>query len=333
MKAPYELKGMKEKRVLVLGGLGFIGSGIALKCAELGAKVTVFDAMLEPYGFNHANISEIRDKVEFLKQDMRDLDALSKAVKEKDIVFNCAGQVSHIDSMKNPFLDVELNVTANLNLLEACRKFNDGVKIIYAATRSQTGKPIYIPVDEKHPDNPLDVYGADKLAAEKHVLLYNSFYGLKGTSIRINTTFGPRHQMKHNLYGVLNWFIRLAMENKKITVYGNGNQLREYNYIDDVVDAMVLAAQNNNSNGNYYMLGVKKPIKFVEMVKKVIQECGSGSFEMVPYPADRKSIEVGDFNVSFEKIKSDLGWVPTTSFEDGLKKTVEFYRNNKKHYF
>ena len=234
---------------------------------------------------------------------------------------------------ERPFFDIELNVIANMNLMESCRKFNDSAKIIYTATRAQIGKQIYSPVDEKHPDNPVDVYGANKLVAEKYLLLYNDIYGIRGTSMRLNTTFGPRHQMKHNLYGVLNWFIRLAIENKTITVYGDGNQLRDYNYIDDAIDAMILAAQSNKPNGKVYLLGVQEPIKFVDMVKKIIVNCNSGSMKITPFPNERKSIEIGNFTASFEKIKKELGWQPTTSFDEGLKKTVDFYKQNRSDYF
>ncbi len=326
VKKPYSVKKMDGKKVLVLGGLGFIGSNTTHKCVSLGAEVTVFDAMIEPYGFNLENIREIRDRIEFIKGDMRNFDALSQAVKGKDFVFNCAGQVSHIDSMKMPFLDIDLNVNANMNLLEACRKFNDSAKIVYAGTRAQTGKAVYFPVDETHPDNPVDIYGADKLVAEKHLLIYNNVYGIRGTSVRINTTFGTRHQMKHNLYGILNWFIRLALEGKAITVFGDGKQVRDYNYIDDAVDAMVLCAQSKKADGEVYMLGSKKPLRFIDMVKAVVKECNSGSVEFAAFPKDRKAIETGNVSISFKKIKMALGWEPTTAFEDGLKTTVEFYR-------
>jgi len=332
MDNSYKLERMEGKRVLILGGLGFIGSNTAQKCFELGADITIFDAMIEPYGFNLKNIEEIREKVDFIKDDMRNVEALSKAVKDKDFIFNCAGQVSHIDSITDPYLDIELNVIANMNLLESCRKFNDNVKIIYAGTRAQTGKGIYFPIDEMHPDNPIDIYGADKLVAEKYLMVYNNVHGIKGTSMRLNTTFGPRHQMKHSLYGVLNWFIRLAMENKTITVFGDGSQLRDYNYIDDAIDAMILGAQSNKANGKVYLLGSTEPIKFIDMVKEIIKECNSGSFELKPFPEDRKAIETGNVEISFKKIKSELGWVPKTSFNDGLKKTINFYKKNLKYY-
>ncbi|AJF60039.1 MAG: NAD-dependent epimerase/dehydratase family protein [Candidatus Diapherotrites archaeon] len=326
------LKEMKGQRVLVLGGLGFFGSNIVHKCVGLGAEVTVFDAMIEPYGFNLANLKGIEKKVGLLKQDMRNFGDLSKAVKEKDLIFNCAGQVSHVDSMKEPFLDIELNIVANLNLLEACRKFNGNAKIVYAGTRAQVGKAEYTPIDEKHPTNPVDVYGIDKLTAEKYLLLYSSAYGIKGVSIRSTNGFGPRHQMKHGLYGILNWFIRLALEGKTISVYGTGEQLRDYLYIDDIVNAMVSCGQSEKANGQIYNVSSGKGIKFIEMVKKIIEFSGKGKYELKPFPEERKMIETGDVVLSYKKINRELGWEPLTSFDDGLKKTIDFYKKHLKEY-
>jgi len=323
---------MKGQRVLVLGGLGFFGSNIVHKCVGLGAEVTVFDAMIEPYGFNLANLKGIEKKVGLLKQDMRNFGDLSKAVKEKDLIFNCAGQVSHVDSMKEPFLDIELNIVANLNLLEACRKFNGNAKIVYAGTRAQVGKAEYTPIDEKHPTNPVDVYGIDKLTAEKYLLLYSSAYGIKGVSIRSTNGFGPRHQMKHGLYGILNWFIRLALEGKTISVYGTGEQLRDYLYIDDIVNAMVSCGQSEKANGQIYNVSSGKGIKFIEMVKKIIEFSGKGKYELKPFPEERKMIETGDVVLSYKKINRELGWEPLTSFDDGLKKTIDFYKKHLKEY-
>ena len=326
------LKEMKGQKVLVLGGLGFFGSNIVHKCVGLGAEVTVFDAMIEPYGFNLANLKGIEKKVGLLKQDMRNFGDLSKAVKEKDLIFNCAGQVSHVDSMKEPFLDIELNIVANLNLLEACRKFNGNAKIVYAGTRAQVGKAEYTPIDEKHPTNPVDVYGIDKLTAEKYLLLYSSAYGIKGVSIRSTNGFGPRHQMKHGLYGILNWFIRLALEGKTISVYGTGEQLRDYLYIDDIVNAMVSCGQSEKANGQIYNVSSGKGIKFIEMVKKIIEFSGKGKYELKPFPEERKMIETGDVVLSYKKINRELGWEPLTSFDDGLKKTIDFYKKHLKEY-
>ena len=329
----YELKGMEGKRCLVTGGLGFIGSNLARRLVGLGAEVSVLDACLEPYGWNSANIKEIKMKVRFVKADIRDAPAMTAVVKEKDFIFNCAGQVSHVDSMKDPFLDLDINCRGNLNILDACRRLNDKVKLVYAGTRGQMGPLHYSPADEEHPDNPTDIYGADKWAAEKYHLVYSNAFGMHATSLRINNTYGERHQMKHSKYGIMNWFIRLALDGKEIPVYGDGSQTRDYNYVADVVDAMVLAAQSPKSDGKFYMLGSGSEIKFLDMVKAVIAAAGSGSYKLVPWPEDRKAIEVGNFFVTYKKIKEELGWEPKTSLEEGLKNTVAFYKERKEDYW
>ncbi|MDD5317384.1 MAG: SDR family NAD(P)-dependent oxidoreductase [Candidatus ainarchaeum sp.] len=329
----YFLKEMKGARCLVLGGLGFIGSNTAHRLASLGADVTVADACLDPYGWNFANVKEIREKIDFVKADVRDKAAMEAAVEGMDCVFNCAGQVSHLDSMTDPFLDLDINCRGALVVLEACRRKAENAKIVYAGTRAQMGALRKTPGDEEQADNPADIYGADKWAAEKYHLIYNSAYGLRATSLRINNTYGERHQMKHARYGILNWFVRLALEGKEIQVFGDGSQARDYNYVADVADAMVLAAQKGEADGKYYLLGSGKETRFLDMVKAVIAAAGSGSYRLVPWPPDRKAIEVGDFFVSYEKIRRELGWEPATPLERGLKSTVEFYRERRTEYW
>ncbi len=329
----YSLPRLDGKRCLITGGLGFIGSNLAHSLVAIGAEVSIADACIDPYGWNFANIREIKDRVSFTKADIRDEKAMAAAVKGQDFIFNCAAQVSHIDSMTDPFLDVDINCRGNLVLLEACRRHADKAKIVYAGTRGQMGSLHYSPADEEHPDNPTDIYGANKWAAEKYHLVYNSAYGIRATSLRINNTYGERNQMRHAKYGIMNWFIRLALEGKEIQVFGDGSQTRDYNYITDVVDAMILAAQSEKSNGKYYLLGSGNEIKFMDMVKSVIKAAGSGSYKLVPWPADRKAIEIGNFFVTYEKIRDELGWEPKTSLDEGLRKTIAFYRERKKEYW
>ncbi|MEM3399507.1 MAG: SDR family NAD(P)-dependent oxidoreductase [Candidatus Micrarchaeia archaeon] len=332
MEKPYCLKRMEGVRALITGGLGFFGSNIAHKLVSLGADVVIYDACLDPYGWNFANIKEIRDKVKFVKGDIRDEELMEKSVSECDIIFNCAAQVSHVDSMKDPYLDLDINCRGQMTLLEACRKKNDGVKIVYAGTRGQIGVMVYSPVDENHPCMPTDVYGANKHAGELYHLLYCRVYGIKVCSIRANNTYGPRHQMKHGRYGILNWFVRKAMLGETIEVYGDGMQAREYNYIDDTVDAFILAAQSERAWGEVFLLGSGSPVKFIDMVKAVVRAVGKGSYKIVPWPKERKSIEVGDFVVSYGKIRKMLGWEPTTNLEEGLAKTVGFYKERLAEY-
>ncbi len=328
----YSLGSMKGSSVLITGGLGFIGSNIAHKAVSLGAKVTIFDACLDPYGWNFANIKEIRKKIEFIKGDTRDFGQVSKAVKNKDFIIDCAAQVSHTISIKNPLLDIDINCRGTMNVLEATRQFNDKAKMVYAGTRGQIGKMVYSPIDENHPTNPIDMNGIDKLAAEKYYLTYYKVYGMRTTSIRINNTYGIRSQMKHNDYGIVNWFIRLALEGKPITLFGDGKQTRDYNYVEDVADAMLLATQSKKSEGNFFMLGSGKSTKLIDMVKMIIEITGKGGIVTKPWPAERKKIEIGDFLVSYEKINNMLGWYPKTNLKEGLTKTVDFYRKRLKEY-
>ena len=332
MSTMYKLKNMSDSRVLITGGMGFIGSNLAHKLLSLEANVTLYDAMLPWYGGNPANIREIKDKVRFIKGDTRDFKLLSKSVKDTDVILNLAAQVSHPLSMSHPFLDIDINCVGNLNVLEACRRFNEDVVVVYSGTRGQVGEALYLPVDEKHPDNPLDINGIDKLAAEKYHLLYNRVYGIPTTSVRVGNTYGPRHQMKHGHYGVLNYFIRKAMLGETIKVYGDGKQTRDYCYVDDVADALILAAQKKSAIGEVFLIGSGEMIKFIDMVRKVIEIVGKGSYKLTPFPPGRREINVRNYYTTNSKIKSILGWEPRTSLEDGLRRTIAFYRERLKEY-
>jgi UDP-glucose 4-epimerase len=322
----YKIRRMDDQNVLIIGGLGFMGSNLAHQLVDLGANVAIYDACLDPYGWNYANIKEIKDEVDVIVGDTRDFETLKTHVKDKDYIFNYAAQVSHNLSMQNPLLDIDINCTGNMSILEACRQVNDDVKIVYAGTRGQIGDAQYLPVDEKHPDTPPDLNGINKLAAEKYHLLYTKVYGIPTTSIRVGNTYGPRHQMKHGQYGVLNYFIRRAMLDEPIEIYGSGAQIRDYSYIDDVNDAFILAAQNDRANGEYFVIGSGEPIEFIDMAKLVIKTVGKGKIVHTPYPKGREEIDVKKFYVTNDKINILVGWHPTITLEEGLKKTVAFYR-------
>lgn len=333
MSDGYALGQMNGQRVLITGGLGFIGSNLAHTLVSLGAEVTIYDALLDPYGWNFANIKEIKDAVTFVKGDTRDAPLLGKHVAGKDLVFNLAAQVSHGLSIEDPLLDIDINCMGNMNLLEACRKLNDSAKIVYTGTRGQVGEAQYLPVDEKHPDNPTDINGINKLAAEKYLMLYNKVYGLKGASIRVNNTYGIRHQMRHGQYGVLNWFIRRAMLGETIEIYGDGKQLRDYNYVEDVVDALILAAQSGKSNGEVFLIGSGEKVEFADMVRMVLAAVGKGEFRMRPFPEkEKEAISVRNFVADWGKINRILGWRPKTKLKTGIEKTVEFYRARLEEY-
>ena len=321
------------KKVLITGGLGFLGSNLAHALVESGAKVTIVDALLEPYGGNIFNVDEIRDRLQIEMADIRDTTAMKKIIPGHDLMFNLAAQVSHVDSMTEPLNDYDINVRGNLNVLEIVRRENPALKIVYGGTRGQYGKLKQFPVNESAPRFPVDIYGVNRDAGERFHMMYANLYGLKVTSIRINNTYGPRHQMKHGKYGILNWFTRLAMDNETIKVFGDGKQLRDYNYVDDVTDAFLMTGASEEADGESFNLGSGNAVRFIDTVKKIIEIVGSGKYELIPWPKERKEVEVGDYFADYGKIQKKLGWEPEVRFEDGLKATVDFYGKYRGKYW
>jgi len=332
MSDTYSLEKMQGKKAIVFGGLGFLGSTMAHKLVGLGAEVTVFDGMLPDLGANMANVTEIKNKISIVKKKMSDSKAVEAAVKGQDFVMNCAGQSTHGQSMVDPFNDIEANLLASLNVLEACRKYNDNTKIVFAGTRAEIGAPKTLPVDEETTPHPMDIYSVNKWAASQYHILYNSYYGLNSCAIRVSNCYGPRSQMQHPKFGIMNWFIRLALEGKAIKVFGDGKQIRDYNFGEDAVDAMVLAAQSSKSNGKLYSIGSGEKIAFIDFIKKIVEIAGSGSYELVGWPDEKKKIDIGDFYADFSLIKKELGWQPKTSLDTGLRKTIDFYRKRLPEY-
>ncbi|MDH7559939.1 MAG: NAD-dependent epimerase/dehydratase family protein [bacterium] len=318
---------MHGVRVLITGGLGFTGSNIAHRLVGLGAKVTIYDACLDPYGWNWANIEGIAERVTVVKGDVRDYALLASYVRQAEVVFHLAAQVGREISMENPALDVDINCHGTLNLARACAEAGHAVKVLYAGSRGQIGEPLYLPVDEAHPTNPTDVYGINKLVAEKYLLLFGKVYGFPVVSLRLNNVYGPRCQMHHGYYGILNWFIKRAMTGEPITVYGDGSQTRDYVYIDDVVEAFILAAQRSETNGEVFFVGSGVETVFLDMVREVLRAVGKGSYVHVPFPASRERIDIKRFVVTYEKLQRFTGWNPRTSLAEGVAKTVEFYRD------
>jgi len=321
-----------NSKVLITGGTGFIGSNLAIKLVDLGARVEIFDSLISEQGGNLHNLDGINEKIKFTKADIRDEKKITQSVEDKDFLFNLAAYTSHEGSMKDPFTDFDINCRGNLILLEACRKNNSDVRIIYTGTRGQYGKILYTPVDEKHPINPTDANGISKMAGEMYHFLFGKVYGMKVTSLRLTNTYGPRHLMKHGKLGFVNWFIRLAMDNEKIKVF-DGLQIRDLNFVNDAVNALLMVAVNKKTEGDVFNLGSGKPISIVDLTKLIIRITGSGSYEQIQYPKERKKIEIGDYIADISKIKNSVGWRPEISLKEGLKKTIEFYRLNKKNYW
>lgn len=318
--------------ILITGGLGFIGSTLAIAEVKRGNKVKVIDALLPDYGGNKFNIQQIEEEIEIETGDVRNTKLMEKLVKKKDIVYSLAGTLSHVDSMTDPFTDLEINCVSQLTLLEACRKYNPETKILFAGTRNQYGRAKYLPVDENHPMEPVDVNGINNIAAEWFYRLYHNVHGLRTCSLRLTNVYGPRHQMKHPRQGVLNWFIRQLIDGKTVELFGDGSQIRDINFVSDVVSAFMSAADSSKSIGEVFNLG-GDAVSLESFVKSAIKVFGKGDFRTIPFPAERQSIEVGDYVADRSKIKAKLGWEPEVSLESGLKKTFDYYLKYKKYYW
>lgn len=318
--------------ILITGGLGFIGSTLAIAEVKRGNRVTIVDALLPGYGGNRFNIQEIKKEAEVKIGDVRNSELMKKLVKRKDVIYSLAGTLSHVDSMTDPFTDLEINCVSQLVLLEACRRLNPNAKILFAGTRNQYGRAKYLPVDEVHPMEPVDINGINNIAAEWYFRLYHDIHGLWTCSLRLTNTYGPRHQMKHPRQGVLNWFIRQLLDGKKVRLYGNGEQVRDVNYVDDVVGAFMLAADSEKANGEVFNLG-GEGVSLKKFVRTAIEVLGKGEYEVAPFPAERKAIEIGDYIADWSKIKRILGWKPRVNLEEGIKRTVDYYRKFKSEYW
>ena len=322
----------KPKNILITGGLGFIGSTLAITEVARGNRVAVVDALLPDYGGNLFNIEPVKDEIDIETGDVRDKHLVEKLIKHKDIIYSLAGTLSHVDSMTDPFTDLEVNCVSQLTLLEACRQHNPGARLLFAGTRNQYGRAKYLPVDENHPMEPVDVNGINNIAAEWYYRLYHNIHGMWTCSLRLTNTYGPRHQMKHPRQGVLNWFIRQLMDGETVTLYGTGKQIRDVNFVDDVVRAFIMAADSDKANGEVFNVG-GDAVSLEDFVKNVVDVLGRGAYTTKAFPSDRKAIEVGDYIADWSHIRKTLGWEPTVSLQDGIRKTIEYYGKNKKHYW
>jgi len=320
------------KHVLITGGIGFIGSNLAIRLAGLGAKVLVVDSMIPDYGGNLFNLAPVKDQITINISDVREIHAMHYLVQDQDILFNLAGQVSHTDSMTDPFTDLEINARAQLAIAEACRRFNPSIRIVHTSTRQQYGRPMYLPVDEKHLVHPTDVNGIHKAAGEMYFMVYNAVYGLKATSLRLTNTYGPRQIIKNNRHGFMGWFIRKVLLGEEILLYGGGEQLRDLCFVDDAVDALLMTAMSDAAVGQIFNVGGLRPISLKEIADILIQLSGKGSCRVEPFPADLKPIDIGDFYADYSKIKGALGWEPKVDVREGLARTLAYYQQNLDYY-
>ena len=322
-----------NKRILITGGLGFIGSNLARSLAVQGANVTLADSLIPQYGGNTFNIDDIQDKVVVNVCDVRDTFEMAHLIQGKDYLFNLAGQTSHLDSMTDPHTDLDINAAAQLSILEVCRNENPDIKIVFASTRQLYGRPDYLPVDEKHPIRPVDVNGINKLAGEWYHLLYNNVYGIRACALRLTNTYGPGMRVKDARQTFLGIWIRLLLEGKPIKIFGDGLQLRDFTYVDDCIEALLLAGASDKANGKVYNLGGSEVIGLKNLSKIMVNLGHGGSFELAPFPSERKAIDIGDYYSDFSLITKELGWVPKTDLKDGLKRTLNYYSTNFSHYW
>jgi len=331
MKTGY-LSYYRGRRVMVTGGLGFIGSNLVHQLVHAGADILIVDALNPDYGGNLFNIHGLEDRVRVRISDVRDETSMDVLVQDREIIFNLAGQVSHIDSMRDPQTDLEINCRAQLTILEACRKHSPNVRVVFAGTRQVYGRPERLPVDERHLVRPADINGVNKAAGEYYHLLYNNVFGVRACSLRLTNVYGPRQLIRHSRQGFIGWFIRLAIEGAEIQIFGDGSQLRDFVYVDDAADAFLRAGATDVANGEVFNVGGDEPISHRELAALLIEIAGAGSLRFVEWPPDKKRIDIGSFYSDSTKFRRAVGWKPCVDLREGLRRTIAYYRQHFEHY-
>jgi UDP-glucose 4-epimerase len=322
----------RGRKVMITGGLGFIGSNLARRLVALGADVLLVDSLIPDYGGNLFNIDGIADRVHVNVADVRQQSTMNFLVQGRAVIFNLAGQVSHIDSMRDPYSDLEINCRSQLTILEACRYNNPNAKVVYAGTRQVYGRADSLPVTERHLVRPTDVNGINKAAGEYYHLVYNNVFKVRACSLRLTNVYGPRQLIRHNRQGFIGWFIRLALESGTIEIYGDGAQMRDFVYVDDAADAFLRAGASDVCNGEAFNVGGHEPLHHKELAELLVSLAGTGRVKFVEWPPDKKAIDIGDFYADSTKFRQATGWHPATSLEDGLRATLAFYRQHIDRY-
>ena len=322
----------KGRRVMITGGLGFIGSNLAHQLVALGADVLIVDSLQPDYGGNLFNIKGIEDRVRVNIADVRMQSTIGVLARGQDVIFNLAGQVSHIDSMRDPYTDLEINCRAQLSILEACRINNPGVRVVYAGTRQVYGRPDYLPVDERHLVRPADINGVNKAAGEYYHLLYNNVFGVHACSLRLTNVYGPRQLLKHDRQGFIGWFIRLAIEDREIQIFGDGSQMRDFVFVDDAADAFLRAGASGACDGDVFNVGGLEPISLRDLVALLIDTAGSGRVRYVDWPPEKKVIDIGSFYSDSTRFRERVGWKPPVNLSEGLRRTIAFFREHLSEY-
>jgi UDP-glucose 4-epimerase len=322
----------RGRRVLITGGIGFIGSNLARRLADLGADVLIVDSLLPDYGGNLFNLDGYESRVRVNIADVRQGTTMNYLVRGREVIFNLAGQVSHIDSMRDPHTDLDINCRSQLTLLEACRQHNPGTKVVYAGTRQIYGKPDRLPVDESHLVRPTDINGINKAAGEQYHLVYNNVFGVRACSLRLTNVYGPRQLIRHNRQGFIGWFIRLAVEGREIQVFGDGSQVRDFVHVDDVSDAFLRAGASDDCNGGVFNVGGSEPIAHRDLVALLIDAAGRGSMKLIDWPDEKRRIDIGSFYSDSTRFTTTTGWTPAVTLRDGLTSTLAYYREHYAHY-
>jgi UDP-glucose 4-epimerase len=322
----------RDRAVMITGGLGFIGSNLARALVDLGARVLIVDSLITDSGGDLFNIDGIADRLQVNIADIRQQTTMNHLVRDRDVIFNLAGQVSHIDSMRDPYTDLEINCRSQLGVLEACRNHNPAVKVVFAGTRQVYGKPDSLPVTERHLVRPTDINGINKAAGENYHLVYNNVFGVRACSLRLTNVYGPRQLIRHNRQGFIGWFIRLAIEDKTIQIYGDGSQLRDFVYVDDAADAFLRAGASDACNGEVFNVGGQEPVSHRELTTRLVAVAGSGRVEYVDWPAEKKAIDIGSFFADSTKFTTATGWTPSVPLDEGLRRTLAFYRSHLERY-
>jgi UDP-glucose 4-epimerase len=322
----------RDRRVMITGGLGFIGSNLAHRLVTLGADVLLVDSLIPDYGGNLFNIAGIEDRVRVNIADVRQASTMNYLVQDRSIIFNLAGQVSHIDSMRDPHTDLDINCRSQLTLLEACRRWNPHARVVYASTRQIYGRPDVLPVTEHHLVRPTDVNGINKAAGEYYHIVYNNVFGVRACALRLTNVYGPRQLIKHNRQGFIAWFIRLALEGKEIQVFGDGSQIRDFIYVDDAVEAFLAAATCDDCNGGAFNVGGDEHIAHRDLVTLLTRLAGSGGYRFVEWPVEKKAIDIGSFYADSSLFKQTAGWMPRVPLAEGLARTLSYYREHMAQY-
>ena len=323
----------RGKHVLVTGGLGFVGSNLSIELVRLGAHVSVIDNMLPRQGGNLFNLEPVKDRVRVNYSDVRNQLSMNHLVKGQDLIFHLAGQVNHVDSMRNPIQDLEINCHGTLTLMQALRHHNRDAVVVYSGTRGEYGSSVKLPVNEDHPTNPKGLYAVTNLAAEKMIFVYNQVFKIPAVCLRITNTYGPRHQMMHDEYGVFNWFIKKALDNEPLPVFGDGTIIRDFLYIDDLVECMLMTACTPGAIGEVFNVGSGMPVTFRDLAEKIVHIAGSGSYTFTAFTKERAEVEPGDYWADITKIGRVVGWEPKISLEEGIRRTIAFYRQYRQYYW